>query len=131
MNYCRSFGRGVFQRHKGPGCPGKLSQLLCALAMRPLILAASAFAACAFGHPQKHPCHCLTDAETSDLINGFKIVAAIAPGYEAVAQQIIAEDFVSISDGVNFVDGIPVSHFTQMEESHRHRVLTCHSSTPR
>ncbi|KAK5132776.1 hypothetical protein LTR08_008661 [Meristemomyces frigidus] len=41
--------------------------------------------------------------------NGFTIVAAEHPGYEAVAAQILTDNFTSISDSVNFVDTIPLN----------------------
>ncbi|KAK5725860.1 Golgi transport complex subunit 4 [Elasticomyces elasticus] len=66
-------------------------------------------AALALGHTPKPYCSCLTDAEAFDLVNGFRIVASIAPGYEAVANRTLSEDFISISDGVNFAARIPLN----------------------
>lgn len=66
-----------------------------------------------FGNSEKHhSCEtkCLTDGETSRLIDGFRKVISESPPNKTLAAEIIAEDFISISDSVNFVDEIPVRH---------------------
>ncbi|KAK5735445.1 hypothetical protein LTR17_008143 [Elasticomyces elasticus] len=73
------------------------------------LLTTLSLAALALGHTSKPYCSCLTDAEAFDLVNGFRIVASIAPGYEAVANRTLSEDFISISDGVNFAARIPLN----------------------
>lgn len=64
-----------------------------------------------FGRPTvaQRACHCLTDSDTSNLVAGFTTIAAEHAGYEEVAAQILVDNFTSISDSVNFVDGIPVN----------------------
>lgn len=52
---------------------------------------------------------CLTDAETDALVDDFRTIASIAPGYIKAAKRTLTNDFTSISDGVNFADQIPVS----------------------
>ncbi|KAK6388583.1 hypothetical protein LTR65_007739 [Meristemomyces frigidus] len=57
----------------------------------------------------RKPCFCLTDSDASDLVAGFTTIAAEHTGYEGVADQILVDNFTSISDSVNFVDGIPLN----------------------
>ncbi|KAK3628162.1 hypothetical protein LTR56_018774 [Elasticomyces elasticus] len=63
----------------------------------------------AFAGVYSHKCACLTDAETSYLVNGFRVVSTESTGYEALANKILAVNFTSISDGINFVDGVPLN----------------------
>ena len=51
---------------------------------------------------------CLTDNEAHSIVADFAIIASEAPGYVKVAKQRLTPDFTSITDSVNFVDGIPV-----------------------
>ena len=51
---------------------------------------------------------CLTDAEARGFVADFKTIAAEHSGYQKVAKRILADDFTSISDSVNFADEIPV-----------------------
>lgn len=71
------------------------------------ILLAGTLVTAARGHTAH--CSCLTDEDTKDLVESFTIVAAERPDYEEVAAQISTNNFTSISDSVNFVDGIPAS----------------------
>ncbi|KAK5119479.1 hypothetical protein LTR85_007579 [Meristemomyces frigidus] len=50
-----------------------------------------------------------TNYETSNLVAGFRNIAAEHAGYEEVAAQILVDNFTSISDSVNLVDGIPLN----------------------
>jgi len=59
--------------------------------------------------PSYKSCSCLTDAEASTLVAAMSTVAAEHPGYKDVAAKYIADNFVSIGDSINFVDGIPLN----------------------
>lgn len=59
-------------------------------------------------------CVCLTDAEAANFVANFTIIAAKQEGYEEITNYTLAENFTSTSDGVNFVDGIPVSQLTAL-----------------
>jgi hypothetical protein len=52
---------------------------------------------------------CLTDDEANKIVADFAIIAYEQPGYVKVAKQLLTPDFTSITDSVNFVEGIPVS----------------------
>jgi hypothetical protein len=65
----------------------------------------------------KTPSTCLTDAETTDIVHRFAIVASEADNYTAVAQDLIDQNFQSISDSVNFVDQIPVRKVSSFQNN--------------
>ena len=88
-----------------------------------LLLALAKFAFCSPFYGWKDGCNngndhgdcvCLTDAEAADFVANFTIIAAKQDGYKEVTNYTLAEDFTSTSDGVNFVDGIPVSQLTAL-----------------
>ncbi|KAK4498295.1 hypothetical protein PRZ48_010953 [Zasmidium cellare] len=52
---------------------------------------------------------CITDGEVTYLVNGFRKIISESPVNRTLAAEIIVQDFVSISDSVNFVDQVPLN----------------------
>ena len=71
------------------------------------------------------PFNCITDAEARSIVADFAVIASEQPGYVNVAKKLLTSDFISISDSVNFADGIPVS----TSPAQRKPSLTSYSST--
>lgn len=59
---------------------------------------------------------CLTDKEAKQFVDDFTIIASARKGYKKLAEKVMDPGFVSITDSVNFVDGIPVSSVKQVRK---------------